>query len=66
MVLRAERNEFHGLNHGFKAEEATFNSSTSLIILTRLSGPCSRPTIAQKSGSAGNRILDVWICSQEV
>jgi hypothetical protein len=32
-----------------------FLPSSSSIVLTRLSGPRSRPTTSQKSGSAGNR-----------
>jgi hypothetical protein len=33
----------------------TFLSSSSSVVLTRLSGPCSRPTTFFYSGSAGNR-----------
>jgi hypothetical protein len=32
-----------------------FLSSSSSVVLTRLSGPRSRPTTSQKTGSAGNR-----------
>jgi hypothetical protein len=34
-----------------------FLSSSSSIVLTRLSGPRCRPNTSQKSGSAGNRTL---------
>jgi hypothetical protein len=44
---------------------ATISSRSSSIVLARLSGPRSRPTTTQKSGSAGNRTRDIWICSQE-
>jgi hypothetical protein len=40
------------------------HSSSSSVILMRLSGPRSRPTTSQKSGSTGNRTRDRWICSQ--
>jgi hypothetical protein len=39
--------------------------SSSSIVLTRLSGPRSRPLLRRKSGSAGNRTRGLWICSQE-
>jgi hypothetical protein len=39
----------HGRNLGFlDLEPLLFHSSSSSVILTRLSGPCSRPTTSQK------------------
>jgi hypothetical protein len=41
--------------------------SSSLIILTRLSEPLiPDPLLLRKSGSAGNRTWELWICSQEL
>jgi hypothetical protein len=38
----------HGRNFGFlDLEQLLFHSSSSSVILTRLSGPCSRPTTSQ-------------------
>jgi hypothetical protein len=45
-----------------RLEPLLFLSSSSSVVLTRLSGPRSR--LLRNSGSAGNR-LDLWICSQE-
>jgi hypothetical protein len=39
----------------FLTGAATFLSSSSSIVLTRLSGPRSRPTTSHKSGSSGSR-----------
>jgi hypothetical protein len=48
-------------------EPLLFHSSSSSVILTRLSGPRSRPTTSQKiTGNAGNRTRVVWIGSQEL
>jgi hypothetical protein len=49
-----------------RPEPILFHSSSPSILLTRLSGPCSRPTTLRKYGSVGNRIWDLWICSQEL
>jgi hypothetical protein len=38
----------YGCNLGFRLEPPFFLSSSSSIVLTRLSGPCSRPTASQK------------------
>jgi hypothetical protein len=45
-----------------RPELLLFLSRSSSFVLTRLSGPRSRPT----SGSAGNRTRDLWICIQEL
>jgi hypothetical protein len=50
-----------------RPEPLLFLPNSYSVVLTRLSGPRSRPTTSQKiSGSAGNRIQDLWICSQEL
>jgi hypothetical protein len=50
-----------------RPEPLLFHSSNSSIILTRLSGPRSRPTTSQKnSGSAGNQTWVLWICSRKL
>jgi hypothetical protein len=49
-----------------RPEPLLFLPSNSSVLLTRLSGPCSRPLLLRKSGSAGNRTWDLWICSQEL
>jgi hypothetical protein len=49
------------LNLSFRPEPLIFLKSSSSFILTRLSGPRSRPTATQKkSDSAGNRSRDLW------
>jgi hypothetical protein len=47
-------------------EPLLFHSSSSSVILTRLSKSLSRLTTSQKSGSAANRTRDLWICSQKL
>jgi hypothetical protein len=43
-----------------------FLSSSSSLIVTRLSGPLSRPTASRKFGSAGNRTQDLWVSNWAV
>jgi hypothetical protein len=43
-----------------------FLSSCSSIVLTRLSGPRSRPTTSQKIWWRQESNPDLWICSQEL
>jgi hypothetical protein len=45
-----------------RLQQLLFLPSSSSIVLTRLSGPRSRPTTSQKIWSN----LDLWICSQEL
>jgi hypothetical protein len=49
-----------------KPKPLLFLTSSSSIVLTKLSGPRSRPPLLRKSGSAGNITRDLWICSQEL
>jgi hypothetical protein len=57
----------HGRWFQFSRPELLFLlSSSSSVTLTRLSGPCSRPTATQKICSAGNWTRDLWDCSQEL
>jgi hypothetical protein len=49
-----------------RPEPLLFLPSRSSIVLTRLSGPRSRSTTSQKSGSAGNRTRGLWVYSQEI
>jgi hypothetical protein len=49
-----------------RLEPLLFLPSSSSIVLTRLSGPHSRPTTSQKICSAGNWARDLWICSQKI
>jgi hypothetical protein len=57
----------HGRNLGLlEPEPLLSHSSSSSIILTRLSGPDPDPLLLRKSGSAGNRTRVLWICSQEL
>jgi hypothetical protein len=44
---------------------ATFLSSSSSVVLTRLSGPCSRPTTSQKLLQSRESNPDLWIYSQK-
>jgi hypothetical protein len=44
-----------------RPELLLFLPSSSSVILTRLSSSCLR-----KSGTAGNRIRDLWVCRQEL
>jgi hypothetical protein len=55
------------VNLGFlDPEPLLFHSSSSSVILTRLSGPRVPDLLLLiKSGSAGNGTRDLWICSQE-
>jgi hypothetical protein len=43
-----------------------FLSSSSSVVLTRLSGPRSRPTTSQKIWQRRESNPDLWICSQEL
>jgi hypothetical protein len=43
-----------------------FSASSSSIVLTRLSGPCSRPTTSHKILYRWESNPDLWICSQEL
>jgi hypothetical protein len=47
-------------------EPLHFHCTSSSIILTRLSGPVPDPLLLRKSGGAGNRTRDLWICSKEL
>jgi hypothetical protein len=47
-------------------EPLLFHSSSSSVILMRLSGPGPGPLLLRKSGSVGNRTRDLWIWSQEL
>jgi hypothetical protein len=49
-----------------RPEPLIFLPSSSSIVLTRLSGPRSRPNTSHKVCSAGNRTRDLSICSQEL
>jgi hypothetical protein len=40
--------------------------SSYSIVLPRLRGPIPDPVLLRKSGSAGNQMCDLWICSQEL
>jgi hypothetical protein len=40
--------------------------SSSSVVLTRLRGPCSRPTTSQKIWYRRESNPDLWICSQEL
>jgi hypothetical protein len=44
-------------------EPLLFHSSSSSVILTRLSGPVPYPLLLRKSATAGNGTRDLWICS---
>jgi hypothetical protein len=51
----------------FLTGAATFLSSSSSVVLTRLSGPVPDPLLLRKSGSAGNRTLITFLslkCAQ--
>jgi hypothetical protein len=55
------------VNLDFLDPEPLLFRPNSSVILTRLSRPRSRLTISQKkTGSAGNRTWDLWICSHEL
>jgi hypothetical protein len=57
----------HCRNLSFRDPELLlFRSSSSSVILTRLSDPVPNSLLLRKSGSAGNRTWDLWICSQEL
>jgi hypothetical protein len=57
----------HGRKFLFsRPETLLFLSGSSSFVLMRLSGPRSRPTATQKSGSAENGNLYLWICSQKL
>jgi hypothetical protein len=43
-----------------------FHSSSSSVVLARLSGSRFRTLLLRKSGRAGNRTRDLWICSQKL
>jgi hypothetical protein len=43
-----------------------FLPSSSLVVLTRLSGPPSRPTTSQKMWLRREWNPDLWICGQEI
>jgi hypothetical protein len=67
-VLSGQRNEFPtAVKSLFSTPEPLLSHSSSYsIVLTRLSGPRSRPPTSQKkSGRAGNITRDLWICSQK-
>jgi hypothetical protein len=49
-----------------RPEPLLFLPSSSSVVLMRLSVPRSRPITSQKIYSAGNRIRDLQICSQEL
>jgi hypothetical protein len=46
-----------------RPEPLLIHPSSALIILTMLSGPVPDPLLVRKSGSAGNRTRNLWICS---
>jgi hypothetical protein len=50
----------------FRSETLIFILSSSSIVLTRLSGPRSRPTTSQKIWWRRESNPDLWICSQEL
>jgi hypothetical protein len=56
-VPRGQRDGSLGRILGFLDRSATFLSSSSSVVLTRLSGPRSRPTSFFFSGIAENRTL---------
>jgi hypothetical protein len=50
-----------------RPEPLLFHSSSSSVVLKRLSGPRSKPpSLPRKSGRAGNRTRNLWICSQKL
>jgi hypothetical protein len=49
-----------------RPEPFFFLPSSSSVVLTRLSGPRSRPTTSQRIWYCRESNLDLWICSQEL
>jgi hypothetical protein len=67
---RVPRGQSNGSQQSYsrlsRLELLPFLSSSSSILLTRLNGPVPDPLLLRKSGSAGNRTQDLWICKQEL
>jgi hypothetical protein len=67
MVLRGQHDGSLRLYSQISRPELLlFLSSSSSIVLTRLSGPRSRPTTSQTIWQRRESNLDLWICSQEL
>jgi hypothetical protein len=56
----------YGRNMFSRLELLLFLQSSSSIVLTRLSGPRSRPTTPQEIWQRRESNPDLWICSQEL
>jgi hypothetical protein len=50
----------------YRQKPLFFLSSSSTFVLTRLTWPFPDSLLLRKSGSAGNRTRNIWICSQKL
>jgi hypothetical protein len=65
-IESASATDPHGRIYGFRPEPLVFLPSSSSVILTRLSGPRSRPTTSQKIWYPRESNSDHCTCSHEL